>query len=97
MAATSAAPPSTGRSTPSSTLQLTQTGTSNLVALESTLKGPITLGSSNIIHPRSRIVSEGGGEIIIGDNNIIEEGVEIVNWGGGVLRIGNGNWFQTAS
>ena len=60
---------------------LTMASENNVICEQATLSGHITLGSNNIIHPKSTIMSlndECGG-ILIGSNNIIEEYAMIIN------------------
>jgi hypothetical protein len=68
-----------------------------LIPIETELKGPISFGRNNIIHPKTKILSEGGGPIIFGDGNILEEGVVVVNWGEGVVKIGDGNLLEVGA
>ncbi|XP_071941400.1 dynactin subunit 6-like [Antedon mediterranea] len=49
-----------------------------VVCVEAELKGDITIGARTVIHPKARIIAEGG-PIIIGESNLIEEQVVIVN------------------
>ena len=74
--------------------QVVGIGNVNVVCNEAEVRGPVVLGDRNIVHPRSRIVSEGGGTIIIGDCNIIEENVSIINWSTTPLVIGDNNHFE---
>ncbi|KAI8833043.1 trimeric LpxA-like protein [Chytridium lagenaria] len=69
----------------------------SIVCDEAELKGFITLGENNIIHPKCRIVSEGGGQIIIGKCNIIEENASIINWSPEPMIIGDNNVFEVGS
>ncbi|XP_033112354.1 dynactin subunit 6-like [Anneissia japonica] len=49
-----------------------------VVCVEAELKGDITVGARTVIHPKARIIAEGG-PIIIGESNLIEEQVVIIN------------------
>jgi carbonic anhydrase/acetyltransferase-like protein (isoleucine patch superfamily) len=49
-----------------------------VVCSECELKGDITIGARTVVHPKAKILAEGG-PIIIGENNLIEEQVEIAN------------------
>ncbi|GBM49687.1 hypothetical protein AVEN_274347-1 [Araneus ventricosus] len=55
-------------------------GPGAVVCKESELVGEITIGSRTVIHPKARIIAEGG-PIIIGESNLIEEQVQIINKG----------------
>jgi len=75
-----------------------------VVCNECELIGDISIGTKTVIHPRARIVAEGG-PIIIGDGNLIEEQVQIIyrkvndNKGsvGPAMTIGCYNVFEVAS
>ncbi|KAI9101954.1 trimeric LpxA-like protein [Phlyctochytrium arcticum] len=71
--------------------------TANLIFEGATVDSNVTFGEGNVVHPRCRIMSEGGGPIILGDRNIIEEGVTIVNRSAEALIIGNMNLFSIYS
>lgn len=79
-----------------------------VVVSECELHGDITIGSRTVVHPKARIIAEGG-PIIIGEGNLIEERCEIINsWPAGdesvgasevgrqqrVMIIGNNNVFE---
>ncbi|XP_066271063.1 dynactin subunit 6-like isoform X2 [Branchiostoma lanceolatum] len=49
-----------------------------VVCTEAELKGDITIGSRTVVHPKARIIAEGG-PIVIGESNLIEEQVLIIN------------------
>ncbi|KAJ1562949.1 hypothetical protein HK405_005451 [Cladochytrium tenue] len=70
------------------------TGTGNVICEEAEVRGPVSMGDKNVVHPKCRIVSEGGGPIQIGSFNIIEENVQIINWGARPLIIGDNNLFE---
>ncbi|CAL1269162.1 unnamed protein product [Larinioides sclopetarius] len=55
-------------------------GPGAVVCKESELVGEITIGSRTVIHPKARVIAEGG-PIIIGESNLIEEQVQIINKG----------------
>ncbi|KAF8763238.1 dynactin subunit 6-like [Argiope bruennichi] len=55
-------------------------GPGAIVCKESELVGEITIGGRTVIHPKARIIAEGG-PIIIGESNLIEEQVQIINKG----------------
>lgn len=77
-----------------------------VVCNECELVGDITVGSKTVIHPKARIIAEGG-PIIIGESNLIEEQVLIINrktadvkqTGASqqVMMIGNYNVFEVGS
>lgn len=77
-----------------------------MVCNECELVGDITIGSKTVIHPKARIIAEGG-PIIIGDSNLIEEQVQIINRKSAdckqpgsnqpVMTIGNYNVFEVAA
>lgn len=72
-----------------------------VVCQEAEIEGDVTIGARTVIHPKARVIAEGG-PIIIGDNNLIEEHVSIVNraFGSGnqtVLIIGNNNVFEVGA
>ncbi|KAJ3194834.1 Dynactin subunit 6 [Irineochytrium annulatum] len=69
----------------------------SVICDEAEIKGAVSLGENNIIHPKCRIVSEGGGPIRIGNSNIVEENVSIINWSAEPMTIGNGNVFEVGS
>ncbi|KAJ3073377.1 hypothetical protein HDU98_001668 [Podochytrium sp. JEL0797] len=57
----------------------------------------VSFGNHNIVHPKCRIVSPGGGSIVFGSANIVEEGVVIVNRTTETLHIGDENIFEAGS
>ncbi|KAI9202597.1 dynactin subunit p27 [Polychytrium aggregatum] len=64
---------------------------------EAVIRGDVIFGANNVVHPKCRIVSEGGGQIFIGSNNIIEENVLITNWQEDPMYIGDDNIFEVGS
>ncbi|XP_074661363.1 dynactin subunit 6-like [Tubulanus polymorphus] len=72
-----------------------------VVCTECELRGEITIGSRTVVHPKARIIAEGG-PIIIGESNLIEEQVEIINKKSEnneivTMVIGNNNVFEVGS
>ncbi|XP_066996946.1 dynactin subunit 6 isoform X2 [Anabrus simplex] len=60
------------------------------------MRGDVTIGSNNVIHPQSIIIAEAG-PIVIGSNNVIQERAVIINRQPQVLRIGHNNVFKVDS
>ncbi|KAJ3387382.1 hypothetical protein HDU84_000882 [Entophlyctis sp. JEL0112] len=75
-------------------------GGENLVCDDTEIRGNKTIvsfGNHNIIHPKCRILSPGGGAILFGNHNIVEENVTIINRSEGALQIGDENIFEVGS
>ncbi|XP_072173601.1 dynactin subunit 6-like isoform X2 [Diadema setosum] len=53
-------------------------GAGAVVCVEAELRGDITIGPRTVIHPRAKVLAEGG-PIIIGESNLIEEQVVLHN------------------
>ncbi|XP_065841673.1 dynactin subunit 6-like [Oscarella lobularis] len=77
-----------------------------VVCAEAEIKGDVTIGTGTVVHPKARILAEGG-PIVIGENNLIEEQTVIRNrklsddeeevTGGHVMIIGQNNVFEVGS
>ncbi|KAJ3334160.1 Dynactin subunit 6 [Blyttiomyces sp. JEL0837] len=80
--------------TRSKTVEPVIAGVDNVLCDEAEIKGAVSFGDSNIVHPKCRIISEGGGAIKIGNNNIFEENVNIINWSPHPMIIGNETLFE---
>ncbi|ORX51299.1 trimeric LpxA-like protein [Hesseltinella vesiculosa] len=70
-------------------------GSGSVVCQEAELKGEITIGTGTVLHPKCRIIAEGG-PIYIGKNNIIEENSVIFNKNVAPLVIGDDNVFEVS-
>ncbi|XP_077996578.1 dynactin subunit 6-like [Glandiceps talaboti] len=76
-------------------------GAGAVVCVEAEIRGDVTIGPRTVIHPKARIVAEGG-PIIIGECNLIEEQAFIINPKVGakidknsaVMTIGSHNVFE---
>ncbi|KAH8551039.1 trimeric LpxA-like protein [Umbelopsis sp. PMI_123] len=68
-------------------------GPKTIVCQEADLRGEITIGAGTVLHPRCRVVAEGG-PIIFGANNIVEENAVIFNKNTTPLVIGDDNVFE---
>ncbi|XP_057291209.1 dynactin subunit 6-like [Hydractinia symbiolongicarpus] len=68
-----------------------------LVCNEAEIIGDVSIGVRTVVHPKARIIAEGG-PIIIGDGNLIEEQTLITNRRPGhTLLIGHSNVFEIGS
>ncbi|XP_033624726.1 dynactin subunit 6-like [Asterias rubens] len=77
-------------------------GAGAVVCVEAEIRGDVTIGARTVVHPKARIIAEGG-PIVIGESNLIEEQVVIINRqsdasptkeGGQKMVIGANNVFE---
>ncbi|KAI8071636.1 trimeric LpxA-like protein [Gongronella butleri] len=71
-------------------------GIGAVVCQEAELKGEVAIGNGTVLHPKCRIIAEGG-PIYIGKNNIIEENCILFNKNVSPLVIGDDNVFEVGS
>lgn len=71
------------------------------VCADAEIIGDVRIGAGTVVHPRCRILAQGG-PVIIGENNIIEELTVVVNPNRQGAQptpmvIGSGNWFEVGA
>ncbi|KAJ3028570.1 UNVERIFIED_CONTAM: hypothetical protein HDU68_001369 [Siphonaria sp. JEL0065] len=78
--------------------QIKAFGAENIICDDTEIRGAtVSFGNNNIVHPKSKILSTGGGAIMFGNYNIIEEGVVIINRTSQILHIGDENIFEVGA